>query len=106
MSIKNNEKIKKCIKCNIEKSLQEGFYRAGSKENKKYCRPCHNKERLKWDIKYTYVKKGTGFSRLPEDIRANILKDIEDKLSYSKISKKYEIKYRTLLDWKGKNIIV
>ena len=97
--------MKMCKMCNIEKPLEEGFYRAG-RGWQTFCRPCHNKERLKWGIKSTYVKKGTGFSRLPDDIRANILKDIEDKLSYCKISKKYEIKYSTLLDWKGKNIIV
>ena len=104
--ITNNKKMKMCKMCNIEKSLEEGFYKAGSRGFQKYCRPCHNKERLKWDIKSSYIKIGSGFKRLPEEIQQNILKDIEDDIKYAVISRKYDINYITLMSWKKKNLIL
>ena len=108
MSIENenNKKMKLCIKCNIEKDLHEGFYKAGSKSFQKYCKPCHNKSRLNWHLKSSYVKIGSGFQRLPEEIRQNILKDIEDNVKYAVIARKYDINYITLMSWRKKNLIL
>jgi hypothetical protein len=104
MSVKTEIKMKLCRKCNILKPLEEGYYKAGLGWQK-YCRPCHNRLRTRWVVKSSYVKKGSGFQRLSDQIQQNILKDIEDKVSYSEISRKYDINYITLMYWKKKNRI-
>ena len=106
MSVKTEIKMKLCRKCNILKPLEEGYYKAGSKGYQKYCKPCHNKNRTSWTVKSSYVKKGSGFQRLSDQIQQNILKDIEDKVSYSEISRRYDINYLTLMYWKKQKRIV
>ena len=98
--------MKLCRMCDIVKPLEEGYYKAGSKGFQKYCRPCHNQVRKQWTVKSSYVKKGSGFKRLPDDIQQSILKDIEDNVKYAVISRKYDINYITLMSWRKRNLIV
>jgi len=102
----NREMKKKlCKNCNEVKILEEGFYRAGGSWQK-YCIPCHNSKRCEYGRTYKYVKRPKGFEKLPEDLRNKILFDISVRITYKEISQKYNIKYKTLLSWKKKGLLI
>lgn len=99
------ENVKLCKNCNIVKPIEKEFYKAG-KSYQKYCKICHNKKRNTYKNTSNYVKKGTGFNRLDEDLRNKIIYDIYVKTNFREIAKKYDgIKYQTLLIWNRKNQI-
>ena len=56
-------------------------------------------------IKSSYVKKGTGFSKLTEEIQKHILQDIETHMTYKDVAQKHNINYKSLLYWKSKGLI-
>lgn len=101
----NREMKKLCKNCNEVKNLEGGFYRAGNSWQK-YCIPCHNSKRCNYSHVYKYEKRPKGFSKLPEDIRNKILYDISVRINYKEISEKYNLKYKTLLSWKKKGLLI
>ena len=52
-------------------------------------------------------EKTTGFKKLPENVRKDIINDItNNKFSLMKISRKYGLKYPTLVHWKKTNQLI
>lgn len=88
--------LKKCLQCHEDKPLSDYYVSI-----KKYgtlhprCRPCHNENRLKYN-----VKKKCGFGKLSEDVQRDIIKLIEAKTKLVVIVEKYNIPYSTLSYWK------
>lgn len=97
--------VKLCRKCNVVKELETDYYRAG-KNWQKYCKICHNKDRPKYKpAKYKYVRKGTGFCRVPKEIQEKIIYDFYVKISGREIAETYGLKQATLLGWRRKGQI-
>ena len=96
--------VKLCTKCQTVKPLIGGFYKAGPSWQK-LCKICHNRKRTEYRLQATrYTPKLKGFNKLPLETQNKIKYDIHIKISYKKISTKYNIKYPTLLSWKRKGI--
>jgi hypothetical protein len=102
------DSTKLCTKCDKVKSLKNDYYRAGE-YYQKYCKECHNNLRLTYvhNNNTKYVKKPTGFIKLPKDLRDNIIYDRHMKMNYKNIWRKYtsqypELKYLSLTGW-GRN---
>jgi hypothetical protein len=92
--------MKTCPDCEETKEkCTENFYRAG-KSWQRRCKPCHNANRKQYRVKSTYVKKGTGFSKLPQETQEAIKLSISNKSTYKKIAQEHGIKYSTLCMWK------
>lgn len=92
-------KTKICKDCNKEKPLLDNFYKAG-RGYQTLCKPCHNKKRMK-----SYVKTPAGFYALSEETRNGILDDMRNGRKFTEISKKYNIKYHNLPNWKRKGFL-
>jgi hypothetical protein len=95
--------VKLCKGCGEVKELKTGYYKAGKYYQGK-CKLCQNKNRHLYKLTNNYKKKGTGFGRLDKEIQDKIVYDIYVKISFKEISKKYGIKYATLLSWKKKGL--
>lgn len=48
----------------------------------------------------------TGLYKLDFDVRNNVLNDYKQGVSMTKISKKYDLNYKTLLSWKKKGCFI
>ena len=105
-SIKLEDNLKLCRGCNIVKSLDTDYYRAGTKGHQRLCKICHNKQRSKYKVKSNYTKKGTGFQVLDPEVQKQIIYEISVRVPLNEIAKKYNIKYMTFLNWKSKGKIV
>jgi len=103
-------KMKTCKVCKMEKELTKNFYK-NRKSYSPLCKICYTKrssKRLK--DKPVYVKKGSGFNKLPLELKKQIIQDIKDGLNCSKIYKKHnekynQLKYKTLTAWKRNGTI-
>ena len=101
---------KLCIQCNTVKKVEGGYYRCG-KYWQKLCKICHNANRTGY--KYSnkeYVKKPTGFLKLPAELQEKIKYDIETFINFKDICRKYskeypQLKYQSLLAWERKGLI-
>ena len=96
---------RKCITCHETKLLQECFYKSGS-GYRKYCKSCHNIKRKNYKCSnIEYVKRPTGFDKLPVELRNKIAKDVHENLNVRAIHAKYHVEhaklnYQVLLRWK------
>lgn len=101
---------KRCIECDADKPVSD-FYIAhrrthGVIETITYTTLCRTHSNAKRKSNYKNQPKNyktKGFLKLDEDIRKKILVDINDKLNFKKISKKYDISYGCLMSWKRSN---
>jgi hypothetical protein len=100
--------IKLCVECNKVKTLEGGFYKAG-KSWQKLCKLCHNEKRCEYIHNGSkYIKKATGFNKLPVELQNKIKYDIKVRVNFRDIAEKYKnegIKYQTLLNWNKKKKI-
>lgn len=89
---------KVCTICGEEKPETE-FYSYNRK-----CKKCYNK--IRCDLhKKSYTRDSMSIRDLSEEVKANIRKDIDDKMRIKVVAKKYNIKYPTLCHWnRNKNI--
>lgn len=104
IKLHNENNVKLCVKCNEVKPLEGGFYKAGNRSYQKHCKTCHNIIRKEYQSKTPYISKGTGFKRLPEELRKKIEYDKYVKINFKNIYQKYKdeypkLKYQTLLRW-------
>ena len=96
--------VKLCKQCQEVKPLDGGFYKAGNRSYQKYCKVCHNIKRKGYTSKKVYIAKGTGYKRLPEDLKKKIEYDRYVKVNFKEIFNKYKdehpkLTYQTLLRW-------
>ena len=99
----NNQKW--CKECNQYLDILN-FYHIYKNTHSTLCRTHSNELRMKTRL-LKYPAKVTGFKKLPETVRTNILNDItNNKFSLMKISKKYDLKYPTLVNWNKTNQLV
>lgn len=54
----------------------------------------------------TYVPYKSKFYKLDPDVKKNIIDEYVMGVSISKIAKKYDLKYKTLMSWKNKGMLV
>ena len=88
-----------CKKCEKELSREE-FYKTYGNGLSTLCK-YHSNQRRKENQRLTpKPKKQLGFKKLDEEVRKNILSDLQNNMKIIKISEKYGIKYPTLLGWK------
>jgi len=92
-------KVKYCSGCDKVKYLEKEFYRAG-KSYQKLCIICHNKSRIRYPNLKKYVRKVTGFRKLPEETRNKIRYQVFIRINYRQIAREHKIKYQTLILWK------
>ena len=101
--------VKLCVGCNKVKTLSDGYYKAGNISYQKLCKLCHNEKRSEYIHNGTkYIKKPTGFLKLPEDLQKKIKYDIKIRINFLNIAEKYKdegIKYQSLLNWNKKKQI-
>jgi len=103
------KEAKWCRGCDKVFSL-EGFYRAG-KSWQKDCKKCHNLKRNKYKHSRVYIKKPTGFLKLPEELQKKIIFDVYIRINFTDICKKYKDEYpgvlnhSSLLRWNRTNQI-
>lgn len=99
--------IKLCVNCDKVKNLNTEFYKAGSSWQK-LCKLCHNEKRNNYKHEGTkYIKKETGFFKLPLELQNKIKYNIKVKVNFKDIAEKYKnegVKYQTLLKWSKKGI--
>ena len=108
---------KKCKECCEIKKLSE-FYRAGNERRwyQSRCKPCHILNRKKYKSKavpwseyklkyYKYEKKGSGFDRLPEDVKHKLIYMKQNGYSHKEIACACGIKYQTYYKWVKNNKI-
>lgn len=100
LKFSQDEELKYCEGCDKVKSLYKDFYRGGKNSFQKYCKPCHIENRKKYKKSNSYKKRPTGFKKLQDETRKNILNDIRVRINYKKIALKYNLNYLTLLRWK------
>ena len=67
-------------------------------KNTVLCKKCHNKTRNKYKRTDNYIKKGTGYNSLPQEIKEGIMNDIKT-MTKKETAIKYGIKYKTFLMW-------
>lgn len=98
--------IKLCRTCGEVKSLEENFYKRTNLESyNKVCKSCLKKkreggEKPKNKSKKIYIRRPTGFAKLPINVQKDILYDIRIGLNYLEIAKKYDLCYKSLTLWK------
>ena len=105
-----NEKVKRvrthklCTKCLEVKPLEGGYYRC-AKSWQKLCKICHNARRTEYKhSNKPYVRKLTGFAKLPVDLQEKIKYDISVFVNFKEIYNKYKdeyskFSYQSLLIW-------
>ena len=83
--------LKLCIQCDQIKNLSTEYYKAGV-YHQKYCKACHNSNRLQYaSSPKPYIKKMTGFKKMPIILQKKILNDINaGGLSFSSIYNKHK----------------
>jgi hypothetical protein len=96
---------KLCTGCNLIKFLDLEFHKAG-KYYQKLCKICYNQRRnANYAISTINRTKKTGFKKIPEACRKQIIKHIHDNKNYKLTAATYGIKYSTMLYWKKQNQI-
>jgi hypothetical protein len=96
---------KQCPFCKIEKPVDD-FYIAYKDIRATLCKTCH-KFHSSVSRRNTHPKKLTGFAKLPDEVRENILSDIADGfITFKQIANKNKIVYNTFIRWKTKGLIV
>lgn len=90
--------VRKCRSCKEEKDLETGFYCTGKGRFAYICKQC-TRERSKEHGKKVYVKKKTGFNKLPESEQRGIVKMLNDGVNANKVALKFRINYATLKYW-------
>ena len=93
-------KTKHCVSCDTIKPVSE--YYMSRKWLQKRCKPCHNAIRKTYIQTSTYVKKKTGFCKLPDNVRIDILEDfknIDSMAIYKKYGTENKFSYTTLRKW-------
>lgn len=109
-NVKQVRTEKLCVKCQIVKPLEGGYYRC-AKSWQKLCKICHNARRIEYKLSSKpYVKKLTGFLKLPTDLQEKIKYDISVFMNFKAIYNKYKdgdvkLNYQTLLSWDRKGLI-
>jgi hypothetical protein len=102
MEIKN---LKKCKGCGEVKDKATCFYRAGPSYQSR-CKPCHIAIRRTYkQTPKVYVRKPTGYARLPPETQQLILEMYRKREKWKTIALKTGVKYATLLKWKRENKI-
>jgi hypothetical protein len=91
-----NTVFKLCRDC-YESKGRENFYIHSS-----YCKPCHNKKRVKY-IKHRPAK---GMGLLTGDRLNNILRDIGHGYNLKETAKRNDITYTTIRNFKKKRFII
>ena len=91
---------KLCLDCGELKPFTE-YYRAGIYYQSR-CMPCHN---LKRKLNYKYNKIKSGFQRLPDETKINLIDDLKT-MKKKDVARKYEITYTTLTRWIRKGKII
>ena len=106
------EQLKWCKECNQYLEILN-FYHIYKNTHSTLCRKHTNLRRMKNRLlkelreNPNQPEKTTGFKKLPETVRTNILNDIaNNKFSLMKISKKYDLKYPTLIHWNKTNQLI
>ena len=92
---------KVCISCS-EAKTHEHFYKILSGYTGR-CRPCYIQNQKKYAKKPTpgsYVRKGTGFKRLPKEVREGFLKMLGEGCTATAACAKYNLNTRTVFNWK------
>ena len=92
--------MKDCVKCNQNLPLTE-FYTYKTKAGPLpcgECRKCHNAN--------TYIKKGTGFAKLPVEQQQRIIEAIKNRRnSMRDIADEENVPYASLCYWYRKKLI-
>ena len=102
--------MKTCKVCKIEYELLKNFYKNRNSYSP-LCKACYKKRSsIHEKKKPRYVKTGSGFNKLPLELKKKIIQDIKDGVNCSKIHKKYnekysQLKYKTLTSWKRNGTI-
>ena len=93
---------KECIDC-FRDLPEHMFYIADqySKIRHPRCKGCHNANRNRY-----YVKRATGFNKLGDDVRRDIVSMIDSGSSIKDIGLKHNIKLSTLYSWRRNGSIV
>ena len=100
----NSRPLKKCLMCEEVKFLDIDYYKAGSSWQK-YCKVCHNKKRKEYKNNSKYIKRKTGFLKLPQEIQEKIKYDMYVRVSMKDICIIYNLNYITFCRWKKKGQI-
>jgi hypothetical protein len=93
--------MKFCKECDKEIPKSD-FYKTYLKSVQTLCKVHSNLKRIANNRKIT-PKKVLGFMKLDEEVRKNILKDIESGMKLTKVAIKYDIKYPTIIGWRKKH---
>ena len=91
--------MKFCKECNADKPLTE-FYRTRGNCYQTLCKYHTNQLRMRQNREKN-PKKVVGFMKLPEEVRTNILNDLQSSMKIRRIAIKYEINYSSLLKWRN-----
>ena len=89
-----------CVECQTEKPVED-YYKT-KKWLQKRCKPCHNGFRKNYAQKSTYIKKLTGFAKLPDSVKDSILEDMKNVDSmaiYKKYGNENKFSYTTFRKW-------
>lgn len=92
---------KRCFACHEAKDLDH-FYKILSGHSGR-CKPCYivnQKKYTKKNVTSSYVRKGTGFKRLPQEVREGFLKMLGDGHTTKHACDKYNLNTRTVFNWK------
>jgi hypothetical protein len=103
---------KVCKGCQRTLAKEIDFYKAGDNTYQSRCKTygCHSAFRKTYPAcngprKNTYVKKGTGPARLPDE-KKDVLKNmLKEKKSLKVIAVAIDVKYPTLASWKKKGLL-
>ena len=99
---------KNCKQCKQQKDISN-FYKSYNNIYASLCKKCHNSKRAdnyRLNPETRKPLKGTGFKKLNEDIRIEILSDISKGIKFKEISKKNNVNYCSLLRWKNQGQLV
>lgn len=93
--------LKKCITCQEEMAL-ESFYKTPSGRSGR-CRSCYidnQKRYAKPNTARPYVKKGTGFKRLPQEVQDGFKKMLGDGATLTDACNHFNLNTRTVFNWR------
>lgn len=99
----DQQKIKLCRTCGEVKPIENFYKRTHCSTPNRVCKACLKIKRT--NIVSTYKKRPVGFAKLPIETQKNILYDLRIGLNYLEVSKKYNLCYRSMGNWKKQNKI-
>ena len=100
--------FKTCKQCNQQKDISI-FYKSYNNVYASLCKQCHYRKRTENYRLHPETRKplkGTGFKRLNQDERIEILKDITNGMKFKEIAQKNNVNYCSLLRWKKQGQII